>query len=122
MKRITMATVLLLAAALQLAASINYNSSKSNTGNFALSCTGLDEKTPCSEKEVNDVNDWLASFAGKRQHGQLADIKAVTLASPKDGGLKCEQNNGAAGTAEQQKALAQFYKPVTAAPPAKKQK
>ena len=112
MKRIAMAAVVLLAAALQtMGQSINYNSSKSNTGNSPITCSGPDGK-PCNAKHVSDLNEWLGSTTGRRQHQPLAEIKTVTLASPKDGSLGCVQNSGAACTAEQQKALAELYKPA----------
>jgi hypothetical protein len=118
MKPIAMTAVLLMAAGLQLTGqAINYNSSKSNTGNVAahpLTCTGPDGKGPCMAAHVTDMNNWLASV-GRKQNKPLAEVKAVKLASPKDGVLTCEQNSGAACTPEQQMALAQFYKPTAAA-------
>jgi hypothetical protein len=122
MKRIAVAAALLMTAALQMMGqALNYNSSKSNTGNFAITCAGPDGKA-CTAAHVKGVNDWLTT--GKRMHKPLAEVKEVTLVSPKDGGLGCTQNSGAVCTAEQQKALADFYKPgaPNSAAPSKKQK
>ena len=109
MKSIMIVAALLAAAVQMMGQSINYNSSKSNTGNFALTCTGPDGKA-CTAEHVKGVNDWLA-VTGRRVYKPLAEVKEVTLASPKEGGLSCKQNSGAVCTPEQHKALADFYKP-----------
>jgi hypothetical protein len=106
MKTITMAAALLLAAVLQTMGAVNYNSSKSNTGNFTLTCDG----GSCTAAHVTDVNAWPASTGGKMK--SLGDVKAVSLG--KDGTLTCVQNSGAGCTPDQGKALAESYKPTAA--------
>lgn len=108
MKRIVLATAFI---ALPLFAGINYNSSKSNSGNFTITC----DNAACTAAHVADVNKWLAETgqpAGKRAHTPLADVRSVSLA--KDGTLTCMQNSGAPCTSDQGKALAEGYKPTAA--------
>ena len=99
MKQITMATVLLLVAALQTMGAVNYNSSKSNSGN--LTCTGADGKG-CSAEHVASLNK--AMLAAQRKNPALAKIKKLGLASS-DGTLTCELTDGKPCGAEQAAAL-----------------
>jgi predicted carbohydrate-binding protein with CBM5 and CBM33 domain len=101
MKQIKMATVLLLVAALEVMGSVNYNSSKSNSGNFTMQCTGDDGK-PCTAEHVASLNK--AMLAAQRKNPTLAKIKKLGLASS-DGTLTCELTDGKPCGAEQAAAL-----------------
>jgi predicted carbohydrate-binding protein with CBM5 and CBM33 domain len=101
MKQITMATMLLLIAALGSMGAVNYNSSKSNTGNLAMQCIGDDGKG-CSAEHVASLNK--AMLAAQRKNPALAKIKKLGLASS-DGTLRCELTDGKPCGAEQAAAL-----------------
>jgi hypothetical protein len=88
MKRIMMATALLLAGAFALMAqdhAKSYNASHSNTANTVADqgamCMGKDGKTNCSDKELQT----LGMAAGKRRH------QAMTLTLDKSGSLQCDR-------------------------------
>jgi predicted carbohydrate-binding protein with CBM5 and CBM33 domain len=108
MKQITMAVVLLAVAALETMGAINYNSSKSNSGNFTLQCIGDDGKG-CSAEHVASLNK--AMLAAQRKNPALAKIKKLGLASS-DGTLTCELTDGKPCGAEQAAALDAIDKPT----------
>ena len=116
MKRITMATALALAAALQTMGQAAPKERKAPAAATATAvpvakCTGPDGKA-CTAAHVKQVND--AMVTGRRMHKPLEAVKAVSLASS-DGTLKCEQNDGTACTAEQLEALNQVAGPLKCA-------
>jgi predicted carbohydrate-binding protein with CBM5 and CBM33 domain len=101
MKQITMATVLLVVAALESMGAVNYNSSKSNSGNFTLQCIGDDGK-PCTAEHVASLKK--AMLAAQNKNPTLAKIKKLGLASS-DGTLTCELTDGKPCGAEHAAAL-----------------
>jgi len=90
MKPITMVAVLLVIAAVEVTAAINYNSSKSNTGNITITCKGDDGK-PCSAAQVASLNKEL--LAAQSKSPTLAKIKKLSLASS-DGTVTCTLTDG----------------------------
>ncbi len=113
MKRITIATALALAAALQTMGQAAPKEGKAPAAATTPvgKCTGPDGKA-CTAAHVKQVND--AMVTGRRVHKPLEAVKAVSLASS-DGTLKCEQNDGTACTAEQLDALNQVAGPLKCA-------
>ena len=101
MKQITMVFALLGLAAAPAVASINYNSSKSNTGNGTLECKGEDGK-PCSAEQVANLKKEL--LAAQSKDPALAKIKRLALAKS-DGTLTCELTDGKPCGAEHAGAL-----------------
>lgn len=79
---------------------INYNASKSNTGNFTITCKGPDGKA-CTAAHVQAINTGVS--VGKRQHKALADVRGLTLGQ--DGTVSCVQNNGKECTSAQLDAI-----------------
>jgi hypothetical protein len=97
MRRVTMATVMCLIAALQVTA----QTAPKASSHEVLKCAGLDGKA-CTWKQVADLSTAAVSAEGTPK--ALATLGKLTFASF-DGTVKCEQTDGKSCTAEQVRSL-----------------
>jgi hypothetical protein len=109
MKRVAMAAVLSLAAALALMAQApakqkSDGTAKPQAAAPVVKCKGADGRG-CTARQVQTLTD--AVFAAKGHHEILASVSSLTLASS-DGTLKCDQTDGSACTTAQLDAIKQI--------------